>query len=71
MTRICAIAAACILALADSTTAQKTETLSLRVAGKTRSAIIHLPAGINKPPVVFCQALRAEVRNSMTLRTGA
>lgn len=51
--RLASIASACLLALAASAAAQKTETLSLQVAGRTRSAIIHVPAGINRPPVVF------------------
>jgi poly(3-hydroxybutyrate) depolymerase len=51
--RFGSFAAVCVLALATSAAAQKTETLSLQVAGKTRSVIIHVPAGIDKPPVVF------------------
>lgn len=51
--RLGSFAAVCVLALAASAAAQKTATLSLQVAGKTRSAIIHVPAGIDKPPVVF------------------
>lgn len=46
-------AAACLLALAASSAAQRTETLSLQVAGKTRSAIIHVPSGISNPSVAF------------------
>lgn len=53
MNRLGPFLAACLLALATSVNAQKTETLSLRVEGKTRSCIIHVPAGINKPPVAF------------------
>jgi poly(3-hydroxybutyrate) depolymerase len=53
MIRFGTLATACIVALAASASAQKTETLSLRVAGKTRSAIIHVPAGIKNPPVAF------------------
>lgn len=53
MIRLGAIATACFLALTASASAQKTETLSLRVAGNTRSAIIHVPAGIDNPPVAF------------------
>lgn len=51
--RLGPLAAACLLALAASAAAQKTETLSLQVEGKTRSVIIHVPAGISNPPVAF------------------
>jgi poly(3-hydroxybutyrate) depolymerase len=46
-------AAACLLALSASGFAQTTQTLSMQVGGKTRSTVIHAPAGISNPPVVF------------------
>jgi poly(3-hydroxybutyrate) depolymerase len=52
MHRIRFFAAAGVLALAASGFAQ-TVTLSLKVAGQTRSCIFHAPAGISKAPVVF------------------
>jgi poly(3-hydroxybutyrate) depolymerase len=46
-------AAACILTLAASGIAQTTQTLSMQVDGKPHSTVIHVPAGVTKPPVVF------------------
>lgn len=33
--------------------AQTTQTLSIKVGGATRSAVVHVPAGVSKPAVVF------------------
>ena len=41
------------LSLAASGMAQTNVTLSFQVAGKTRSSVVHVPSGTNKPAVVF------------------
>jgi poly(3-hydroxybutyrate) depolymerase len=46
-------AAACLLSLAASGIAQTNATLSFQVAGKTRSSVVHVPSGTNKPALVF------------------
>lgn len=46
-------AAACLLSLAASGIAQTNVTLSFQVAGKTRSSVVHVPSGTNKPALVF------------------
>ena len=33
--------------------AQTTQTISFKVGGTARSGVVHVPAGVNKPPVVF------------------
>lgn len=47
------LAAALMASLATTGFAQTKTTLSIQVAGKTRSCAIYVPAGITKPPVVF------------------
>jgi poly(3-hydroxybutyrate) depolymerase len=46
-------AAACLLSLTASATAQTNVTLNFQVAGKARSSVVHVPSGTNKPAVVF------------------
>lgn len=41
------------LALVGPATAQSTVTLNFSFAGKSRNAVIYVPAGISKPPVVY------------------
>lgn len=41
------------MSLAGTAFAQTNVTLSLQVSGKTRSCVVHVPAGIDKPPLVF------------------
>ena len=41
------------LALASLATAQTTVTLNFNVGGTSRNAVVHVPAGVNKPPVVY------------------
>ena len=47
------IAAALAVTLAASVSAQTTATLSIPVGGTNRSTVIHVPAGTEKPAVVF------------------
>ncbi len=47
------IAAACVVSLTVSGFSQTKSTLSLKVAGKTRSCALYVPSGIAKPAVVF------------------
>jgi poly(3-hydroxybutyrate) depolymerase len=47
------LAAACLLSLVASGIAQTNVTLSFQVAGKTRSSVVHVPSGTNKPALVF------------------
>lgn len=44
--------AAVLLATAGSL-AQTTQTISFKVGGTARSGVVHVPAGVSKPPVVF------------------
>jgi poly(3-hydroxybutyrate) depolymerase len=53
MIRQSLFAAACVASLAASGFAQTKTTLSIQVAGKTRSCAVYVPSGISKPPVVF------------------
>lgn len=53
MIRQSLFAAACVASLAASGYAQTKTTLSIQVAGKTRSCAVYVPSGISKPPVVF------------------
>jgi poly(3-hydroxybutyrate) depolymerase len=53
MIRRGALAAGCIAVWAASGFAQTNVTLNLQVGGKTRHSVVHVPAGIDKPPVVF------------------
>jgi poly(3-hydroxybutyrate) depolymerase len=51
--RRCLIASAFIPSLMASATAQTTVTLSLQIDGTKRSAVLRVPNGAEKPPVVF------------------
>lgn len=42
-----------VLATGIPTLAQTTTTININVAGKARSGVVHVPAGVSKPPVVF------------------
>jgi poly(3-hydroxybutyrate) depolymerase len=53
MIRHSLFAAACVASLAASGFAQTKATLTIQVAGKTRSCAFYVPSGISKPPVVF------------------
>jgi poly(3-hydroxybutyrate) depolymerase len=53
MIRHSLIAVACVASLAASVSAQTKTTLSIQVAGKTRSCAVYVPSGATKPPVVF------------------
>ncbi|MBW8889713.1 MAG: prolyl oligopeptidase family serine peptidase [Fibrobacteres bacterium] len=53
MNRLGYLAASIVAALSATGFAQTTTTLSLQVSGATHSTVIHVPAGIDKPPVVF------------------
>lgn len=41
------------MALGTKALAQTTQTLSFNAAGKARSAVVYIPSGVSKPPVVF------------------
>ncbi|HLP40311.1 MAG TPA: PHB depolymerase family esterase [Fibrobacteria bacterium] len=78
MNRTTLLAAALILSTMVSGNAQTNTTLTLQVEGKTRSCVIHVPSGIDKPPVVFFVhgangsggAFRTETRGDATADRG-
>ncbi|HXP89996.1 MAG TPA: alpha/beta fold hydrolase [Fibrobacteria bacterium] len=47
------VAALVASALASAAQAQTTVTLNFGVNGTTRNAVVHVPSGVNKPPVVY------------------
>jgi poly(3-hydroxybutyrate) depolymerase len=46
-------AAAAVLLLGTASVAQTSQSITFNVAGKARSAVVHVPSGTSKPPVVF------------------
>ena len=47
------VALLCVLCLAAAGRAQTTQTVNLKVGGASRSFVVHVPSGVNRPPVVY------------------